>query len=251
MAVEIELPLPDAPGSVLFLSFHGGVHHINMVADPATHSKKETFVAVLWSWEVETTAYGYFQLLHPGKIILPSEQDMPDSIALLARLRNVERVASYRQLQAVSNPIRLATGGRLALDTFQLPAGAHVRPVQPGEVRVVRRSDDRDIAWLVNRSAQTAVQVLPDGMEDLPLLALFSVFLLVRYVVVLLVRSVVVNIVRSASVLLVTFRTCHSWCLDWTKAPWGALAWHSQKTAWAPWCTPSGTNSTESSAITS
>ena len=58
-----------------------------------------------------------------------------------------------------SNTIRVATGGRLVLDSFRLPAGAHVRPVQPGEVRVVKRSGDRDIAWLVNLRAKTAAKV--------------------------------------------------------------------------------------------
>ena len=85
-----------------------------MVADPATHSKKENFVTVLWNWEAETAAYGDAQFLHPGKDMLPSEQDMPDGIASLAMFRKLEWVASCRQLQAVSNVVRLAIGGRLA-----------------------------------------------------------------------------------------------------------------------------------------
>ena len=149
--------------------FHAGVHHINMVADPATHSKKETFVSVLWSWETGSAAYGDAQFLHPGKDLLPSEQDMPDAIALLARRRKLQRVASWRQLQAVSNVVRLATGGRLVLDSFKLPADAHVRAVRPGEVRVVRPGDSRDIAWLVNPEAGTFFQVLPDELEELPI----------------------------------------------------------------------------------
>ena len=94
---------------------------------------------------------------------------MPDAIAFLARSRKLQRVASWRQLQAVSNVVRLATGGRLVLDSFKLPADAHVRAVRPGEVRVVQPGDSRDIAWLVKPEAGTFFQVLPDELEELPI----------------------------------------------------------------------------------
>ena len=92
---------------------------------------------------------------------------MLDRIARLAVLRRLTRVATLRQLQAVSNTLRLATGR--TLDSFKLPARAHVRPVEPGEVRVIERVGDCDIAWLTNSRTKTCVQVLPDDVTDLPL----------------------------------------------------------------------------------
>ncbi len=76
------------------------------------------------------------------------------------------RVVLRRQRRCVRHVCRLATRCRLVLDTFRLTADAQVRSLQPGEVRVVRRGDTRDVAWLVNPAARTAVQVLPDCLED-------------------------------------------------------------------------------------
>jgi len=97
------------------LCFDQAVTHFNMVADAATNSKKEMFVATRWSWQNDLAAYGDVQLLQPGDIVLPDEQDMTDRIALMAAERRLQRVATYRQLQAYSNILHQATGGRLTL----------------------------------------------------------------------------------------------------------------------------------------
>ena len=110
------------------LCFDQAVTHFNMVADAATHSKKEMFVATLWSWQNDLAAYGDVQLLQPGDIVLPDEQDMTDRIALMAAERRLQRVATYRQLQAYSNILHQARGGRLTLDSFRLPANVDARP---------------------------------------------------------------------------------------------------------------------------
>ena len=154
------------------LCFDQAVTHFNMVADAATHSKKEMFVATLWSWQNDLAAYGDVQLLQPGDIVLPDEQDMTDRIALMAAERRLQRVATYRQLQAYSNILHQATGGRLTLDSFRLPANVHARPVQPDDVRVLREGDIQDRAFLYNKATQTSVQMLPDDLVDVPLLVL-------------------------------------------------------------------------------
>ena len=154
------------------LCFDQAVTHFNMVADAATHSKKEMFVATLWSWQNDLAAYGDVQLLQPGDIVLPDEQDMTDRIALMAAERRLQRVATYRQLQAYSNILHQATGGRMTLDSLRLPANVHARPVQPDDVRVLREGDIQDRAFLYNKATQTSVQMLPDDLVDVPLLVL-------------------------------------------------------------------------------
>ena len=49
-----------------------GVQHFNIIADPATHSKKEVYVSVVWSWEQDLAAMGDVQLMLPGNYITPS-----------------------------------------------------------------------------------------------------------------------------------------------------------------------------------
>jgi len=108
-----------------------------MVADPATHSKKDVFVSVIWSWEQGFGGFGDAQLMHPGKIILPDEQDLPDRLAVLAAERRLQRVKAFRQMQACSNTLSELTGGRFILDSLELPPDVHVRAVKAEEVRVL------------------------------------------------------------------------------------------------------------------
>ena len=61
------------------------VKHFNVVGDPATHAKKETFVSVVWSWEQWYGAFGDVQQLLPGSVVLPEEkEDLPDRVQQLA-----------------------------------------------------------------------------------------------------------------------------------------------------------------------
>ena len=48
------------------------------------------------------------------------------------------RLASYRQLQAVSHQLHLSTNGALSLDSFKAPDFLHLEPVKPGEKRGTR-----------------------------------------------------------------------------------------------------------------
>ena len=84
------------------LVFGPGVHHWNLVVDPARHATKEAMVGVAWSWETQTGGYPDFQWIPATKQMTPFEQEMPDFIADMASSSRLERVASFRQLQAVS-----------------------------------------------------------------------------------------------------------------------------------------------------
>jgi hypothetical protein len=57
------------------MCFGPGVHHINVIADPATHSKKEVMVSVLWSWEEQVAGHGDPQWISATKTILPCDQE--------------------------------------------------------------------------------------------------------------------------------------------------------------------------------
>ena len=57
------------------MCFGPGVHHINVIADPATHSKKEAMVSVLWSWEEQVAGHGDVQWISATKTILACDQE--------------------------------------------------------------------------------------------------------------------------------------------------------------------------------
>ena len=112
------------------------------------------------------------QLLQPGSVILPEEVDMSDKVAWLAGLRKLERVKTYRQLQACSNMLGSLTDSRWTLSSFHLPAGVVSRPALDNEVRVVRELPDRNQALLVDTGKRVVLEVLPAKVERLPLLVL-------------------------------------------------------------------------------
>lgn len=144
--------------------------HFNVVADPATHSKKETYVSVVYSWEQEIAAFGDVQLLHPGNVVLPDEQDLPDRLAVLAAQRRLERVATFRQLQACSNTLAALTHRRISLDSFLLPEDVRVRPVKESEVRIVQPEGEQDVAYLYNTETRVALRMLPPEFRETYLL---------------------------------------------------------------------------------
>ncbi len=144
------------------MAFHS-VSHLNIVADPGTHSKHETVVSVAWSWEDRVAAHCDCQRLRTIARLLPSEEDLPDHIAELLAANRLVRVATYQQLQALSNTIR-GLGWRGLID-FSLPESLqHLRAVTRDEVRVVRPSPDSgatDMALLFNKVTRQSTPVLP------------------------------------------------------------------------------------------
>ena len=86
------------------------------------------------------------------------------------------RVASYRQLQALSHQINTLTGGRFQnLDAFSLPEGVLIRAVQPGEQRIARRDGRKRRVSFRKESSGAETSLLPrspDWWLDQPLLIL-------------------------------------------------------------------------------
>ena len=46
-----------------------GVNHLSIVADPATHSKKETMASICWSWQVGIAAFCAIQYIPQGRAV--------------------------------------------------------------------------------------------------------------------------------------------------------------------------------------
>ena len=144
------------------------VKHYNIMSDGATHSCHDTLVSVGYTWENDLAGFLASQCIPPGKDITWSDQsNMPAEIAILAAKRKLERVAAFRQIQAISNQIHCLTDGVLNIDSFKLDESVHLDEVQPGEVRIVRPGNAgmTDVAMVV-RSDRSTQQVLPKGFEE-------------------------------------------------------------------------------------
>ena len=149
-----------------FLAFDR-VRHLNIVADPSTHNKKDTMASIVFSWEVQVAAHGDLQYLPQAKTVLNSEQDLPDHIALLAARGRLDRVATFRQLQALSNVVR-SLGHWQGLDDFRLPGDWSVRPVRENEVRVVREGASFNRALLFDKATRQTRPVVPRAALESP-----------------------------------------------------------------------------------
>ena len=84
------------------------VHHINIVADAATHSCREVLVSVGYTWELDAACYPPVQVILPGSDITWRDHPLLDELASRAAQRKLQRVAAFRQLQALANLVRVA-----------------------------------------------------------------------------------------------------------------------------------------------
>ena len=143
-----------------------GADHLNIVADPATHSKHDTMASIVWSWQTGIAAHGDLQYIPHGGM-LSSEQEMPEHIARLYCERRLERLAAFRQIQALSNTIK-QLGMWSGIDDFTVPAEYRIDAVEAGEVRVLAPAQDhgpdsRNYAVRVRPEEGTVHRVLPDS----------------------------------------------------------------------------------------
>ena len=119
--------------------------HICVISDPSIHSKKDLGVTVFWSWETGTAAFGDVQDIVQQKHLLPEDRDLPSNVVLRWDKPRRERVASYREMQALSHTIsHLTTKGHgvKSISDFILPQDVILRPVKAGEQRAVIPNGD-------------------------------------------------------------------------------------------------------------
>jgi hypothetical protein len=59
------------------------VHHFNIIADPAAHSKKEYMFGLVYSWEADAGGVLDAQRIMPGNAALPEDRFDTLAIAIL------------------------------------------------------------------------------------------------------------------------------------------------------------------------
>ena len=88
----------------------------------------------------------------------------------------LQRVASYRHLQAISNQVRLLTNGRFeSIDSFKVPTGLHIDPITANHDRLVHQQGDRLRAYFRNSETGETTFLLPaarNWFTSVPLLVL-------------------------------------------------------------------------------
>ena len=108
---------------------------INLIADGSTHSTRDCLVTVAWANEISAGVFAPMQVMQTGPV---SPQDRFDDSLLLeiSKRRKLERVAAFRQLQAISHQISILHRGRMDLASFSIAPSLGQRPVRAGESRV-------------------------------------------------------------------------------------------------------------------
>ena len=148
------------------------VHHYNFVADPGHHSYRECLVSLAYSWEMNGGTFPPWQHLLPGTRMTLDDAAMDSRIKQLAAEHKLQRVASFRQLQGISNQVSLLSGGSRSIADFVVPPHANVRPTEAHESRAVVHGLAQDTACLVDRESKTSRPVLPPGFDIALLLVL-------------------------------------------------------------------------------
>ena len=147
-----------------------GASHVCLSIDGSTHSYHETLLGIAYTWENNQAAYTKIQHMLPGRDVLKGEAALTDLVQLLAEQRRLERVAAYRQLQAIGHMTSMLC--RRCLEDYDMPPGVHLTPLAAREARVVLRGGETDTAVVVNRDTNTYTEVLPGNVHDVPLLTL-------------------------------------------------------------------------------
>ena len=112
---------------------------LNMVADGSTHSCKDILVSVAWQPNLEVACFCQIQQVTVG-VLDPSEINLQDVLEQVIRVKKLERLSAYRQLQAISHQISLLTDNRMTLESFRIPDTLARGPVSAGETRVRKRA---------------------------------------------------------------------------------------------------------------
>ena len=141
-----------------------GVVKLMVTADPGSYSGESTMAGALWSWEKSRAAIGVIQIVAPGKHIHPDDADCHEWLKHLLFMKKAERVAAYREWQAISALLRHTTNDT-NIDDFVLDdaVAKPLLPVAVNEARVVGCGDPMlNRAYIVNRDTGEHVLVLPE-----------------------------------------------------------------------------------------
>ena len=145
-----------------------GASHFNLVSDASKHSGMEVLVSVIFSHENQTAGLPPLQVILPCDALLaPGELDLTSLVEQLAKDNKLQRLAAYRQLQAISHQLQLSTGGRFNLTSFGVPEYLRLSPVEPGQTRFCHRVTDAQGSSmrLAGIEFESAAEADPDQME--------------------------------------------------------------------------------------
>eukprot|EP00438_Fugacium_kawagutii_P011249 Skav211190 [mRNA] locus=scaffold884:286172:287377:+ [translate_table: standard] len=154
----------------------GNIKQLNLVSDASTHSGKDILVSLAYSHCLDEAAVCQIQQMTTGPL-LPSELSDLGSFVASAKKCKVERVASFRQIQAINHQLSLLSNGNMSLDSLEIPESLGCRPLNPGERRIVSQDPNQTKAIMakIKKVNGTEVPVLPEGPEwhlNMPLLTL-------------------------------------------------------------------------------
>ena len=145
-------------------SHQGKSSHWNIVADPAVHAYRDRCVAVGWSWQESSATFPVMQSLRQGEYFACLESELDLSLAQRVKL---ERVAAYRQLQALSH-MAMQLSGRSLWD-FRAPEIC-IRAIRSGEVRLLRQEGGQQRAVFVEVKSGQETSIMPPHTKQIPLL---------------------------------------------------------------------------------
>ena len=112
--------------------------HLNLVTDASTFSQKDTIVTIAYNHELDICTLCPVQVVSRSKVVSALEFDLEPEIEQLAATRQVDRLASYRFLCAISNQISQLTSGKLSLPSFVAPLSMYLGPLQEDKKRITQ-----------------------------------------------------------------------------------------------------------------
>ena len=149
-----------------------GLRHFNLLTDAARFSTDETIVSCVYSPESDFAVFLNNQKVKGGgkEIMHPNEFPMDPGIERLAAERRVDRLASYRLLQALSNQLKHLTKD-VNLASFLVdessPSGLILKPMSPDVLRIVQRNQQDDVLSVLLRNKRSGVVTRVDALVGL------------------------------------------------------------------------------------
>ena len=118
--------------------------------------------------------YGTFaniQYLVQGKYLAPSDQSLEPAFDVLRMDRKLERVSTFRHLQALSNISQQLTGRQLS-DYMAVSHGCMLRRISAGEYREVEDRGGKQHVLIVNSDTGERINALQPNVDDVPMILL-------------------------------------------------------------------------------
>ena len=150
-----------------------GLSHFNLLTDAARFSTDETIVSCVYSPESDFAVFLNNQKVKGGgkEIMHPNEFPMDPGVGRLAAERRVDRLASYRLIQALSNQLKHLTNNNVTLATFLVdessPSGLILKPMSPDVLRIVQRNQQDEVSSVLLRNKRSGVVTRVDALVGL------------------------------------------------------------------------------------